>query len=180
MKNSILSLVVLFLFASCGDDTTDTGMGGGDGDGDCGGALTATLDGTSISNDKPEQAFLAFNDILEAHELGIIWVKNGENVNLQLVLDLGGADCIESKRYDLSSLSSNVNVLSIQYASLQKQASVSNIFFEDGDTAFIEISNCDGADETIDVSFGFTTTSSSGVQTNFSGMSEDICFTRTK
>jgi len=148
----------------------------------CDGSLTTLANGQARNYGAPTNAFLVKNELVNGSELGIIWTANGININLQLVIDLGGSDCVEARQFDLTDLPSNVSIFSIQYTDISnnKIATVSNAFFEEGDSGFIELKSCDGVEEKLDVSFGFSGTALDGENFIFSGSAEDVCFKRTK
>jgi len=177
MKNILLFCLGVFVLFGCGkDDET------GGGDGACNGALTTTIAGETTNYNSPTTAFLVANEFVGGSELGVLWMANGITINIQIVVDLMGEDCVEPRRYELTNLPSGVPIFSIQYTDVANNriATVSNIFFEPGDSGFIEILTCDGDDDMIAVSFGLTSTTLAGDAFIFTGSAEDICFERTK
>jgi len=171
MKNILFVLSLGILLVNCGDESSS----------DCDGSIS-TVAGTETSSfDSPEQAWLVANAGTNAHELGVLWINNGVTVNLQLLIELGGDQCVPVGRYDLDALPSSVQIFSIQYASLGSFASVSNVFSEDSDTGYIEITKCDDAADVIDLKFGFSTTSQQSQSFTLSEtVAIGVCFDRSK
>lgn len=178
MKNLILGLCALFCFASCGSDDMEMEQ---EMMNECDGNLSYEINGQSASLDGPIQAVLFYSEQLQEHELIAAWVANGLTISFQLVLDLDGLDCVPSQRYNLTSLPPEVSIFNIQYASLQEQVSVSNVFSEPSDTGFIEVTACDGSSEMVDVTFGFSGQTTQGESiTLTNAVAGNICFSRTK
>jgi len=179
MYKLLLSLSFLLFVFGCSDSAEEEQ----EMEMNCSGTLTIDVDGQSVSYAQPQSAFLVENQLVGGSELGVLWSGNSGNVNFQLVIDLAGESCDPVGAYTLGSLPSSVSIFSLQYTSLSKQVSVSNVFETDGQSGWIEIISCDAENDIIDVRFEFTGTQPFGSDTPVvvtGGISEDICFSRMK
>lgn len=178
MKRSFLLLFSILILFSCGEDETPEETTP-----ECDGALTVMVDGEELTFDSPIGAILSLNDFTQNHELNLVWAGNKGSVGIQLLVDLESKNCLDIGRINSDDLPSEVSIFNLQYFNISgAEASVSNVFEDPNASGWVEIIECDGANNVMSVDFEFNGVSADGNTTISvkNGSAKNICFSRTK